>query len=220
MFSACVVNKQTGDEVCINFPITKEEFGICMSQIQVYDNVKENIRIKEYYDGEISLHGWMNLDQDIDELNYLANVIEREVDSFDYNKVSAVIEYLGSTYVSEVIKAIERLEDICLSEDIRTHDDLGKYWLIETGCYDIPEVVLRWIDFEKAGYDFEAELGEFTEFGFLETGGICISYSRRLDEIPEEYIITELYDNTEDLADDVNEFISESDIDWILSSVA
>ena len=65
----------------------------------------------------------------------------------------------------------ENLDDYNLYKDITNDYDLGYYWAVESGCYDLKSMghLANYIDFESFGRDirFESD-GDFTSFGWIE----------------------------------------------------
>ena len=65
----------------------------------------------------------------------------------------------------------ENLDDYNLYKDITNDYDLGYYWAIESGCYDVDKMgtLANYIDYESFGRDirFEAD-GGFTSLGWIE----------------------------------------------------
>lgn len=81
----------------------------------------------------------------------------------DEEKALAILEY------EDIQTLIDcDLDDYILYSDIHTHEDLGYYWLEESGCYDVPENLKFYIDYERYGRDVDMEsTGAFTDYGYL-----------------------------------------------------
>lgn len=79
---------------------------------------------------------------------------------------SAAVEYYGKEYVD-----LDNLDEYNLYTDIKDNYDLGYYWIVESGCYDLENMghLANYIDYEAFGRDinFEAD-GGFTSYGFIE----------------------------------------------------
>lgn len=101
----------------------------------------------------------------LDRLNELAEMME-SLNDHDQKKLEGIMEW-GTE--SNFIEAVENLENYILYEDINSEEDLGYYWLEESGCYEIPEHLRYYIDYEKFGRDMSINgNGMFTEYGWLE----------------------------------------------------
>jgi antirestriction protein len=78
----------------------------------------------------------------------------------------AAVEYFGRDYVD-----IEDLNDYNLYTDINDNYDLGYYWAVESGCYDLDKMghLSNYFDYEGFGRDIAIEAdGGFTSYGFIE----------------------------------------------------
>lgn len=108
--------------------------------------------------GEISEY------DNIQELNEYAQRLA-DLDKWDREKYAAMIEYWGRKYVD-----IDDIDDYSLYSDIETDYDLGYYWAVESGCYDLEKMghLANYFDYESFGRDirFEAD-GGFTSYGFI-----------------------------------------------------
>lgn len=101
----------------------------------------------------------------LDRLNEVAELLEG-LDEHDQKKVESIMEW-GTE--SNFIDAVENMDNYVLYEDINSEEDLGYYWLEESGCCEIPEHLRYYIDYEKFGRDMSINgNGMFTEYGWLE----------------------------------------------------
>jgi hypothetical protein len=58
-----------------------------------------------------------------------------------------------------------------LHTDIQNEYDLGYYWAVESGCYDLEKMgnLANYIDYEAFGRDINLETdGGFTSYGWIE----------------------------------------------------
>lgn len=117
-----------------------------------YETDIEGLRIGEY--------------SNISELNELAETLE-SLDKHDKKKLEALIEW-GVYDINSYAEAIENLDNYTLLEDVDTEEKLGNYWLIESGCYEIPDYLLSYLDTEAFGRDMAINGdGYFSRHGWI-----------------------------------------------------
>lgn len=96
-----------------------------------------------------------------DELNKVDNL-----DYFEREIFVAACEIWGYEYVD-----LDDLDDYRLYGDIENEYDLGYYWAVESGCYDLDKMgnLANYIDYEAFGRDIALESdGGFSMFGWIE----------------------------------------------------
>lgn len=101
----------------------------------------------------------------IEKLNEWANKIA-ELDKWDLETYAAAVEYWGVDYVD-----IDELDEYNLYTDITDCYDLGYYWAVESGCYDLEKMgnLANYFDYEAFGRDINMETdGGFTSKGWIE----------------------------------------------------
>lgn len=101
----------------------------------------------------------------IDEINTFCQSLS-ELDEYQSKVYAAAVEYYGREYVE-----IDELDEYNLYTDITDNYDLGYYWAVESGCYDLDKMgnLGRYIDYEGFGRDIALETdGGFTSYGFIE----------------------------------------------------
>lgn len=103
--------------------------------------------------------------ENIDELNeYCARLSDlSEWESLVY---AAAVEYWGEKYVD-----IDDLDSYSLLTDVKDEYDLGYYWAVESGCYDLEKMghLANYFDYSGFGRDINIEAdGGFTSYGFIE----------------------------------------------------
>lgn len=104
----------------------------------------------------------------IGELNELATKIEALAD-FDYEKLSAVMEWESSLTVAGIIDIIDNLDSYTLLPDVDDDAALGEYFSTELGVFDaFPETLRYYIDTEKYGRDLRLSLDMcYTSYGTI-----------------------------------------------------
>lgn len=88
------------------------------------------------------------------------------LDDYEQKLLLAAIDVWGYQYID-----LDDLDGYQLYEDIETDYDLGYYWAIESGCYDLEKMgtLANYIDFESFGRNirFESD-GGFSKYGWIE----------------------------------------------------
>ena len=104
----------------------------------------------------------------ISELNELAIKIE-ELADFDYDKLSAVMEWESSLTVAGIIDIIDNLDSYTLLPDVDDDAALGEYFSTELGVFDgIPDALRYYIDTERYGRDLRLSLDMcYTSYGTI-----------------------------------------------------
>ena len=107
----------------------------------------------------------INENESIEELNEYIQKLD-DLDEWDQKKYCAAVEYWGREYVD-----IDELENYILYPDITDNYDLGYYWAVDSGCYNLRDMghLSNYFDYEAFGRDIAIETdGGFTSFGFIE----------------------------------------------------
>jgi antirestriction protein len=108
---------------------------------------------------EISEHG------NIHELNEFIAQLD-SLSEWEQKTYLAAIEIWGKQYVD-----IDDIDNYNLYTDISNNYDLGYYWAVESGCYDLSNMghLANYFDYESFGRDIAIEAdGGFTSYGFIE----------------------------------------------------
>jgi len=98
------------------------------------------------------------------ELNEYVQAID-DLDVWDQRTFAAAVELWGN----DVDPA--DIDEYNLYSDIETDEDLGYYWVHESGCYDLSKMgnLANYIDYEAFGRDIRLESdGGHTSFGWIE----------------------------------------------------
>jgi len=174
----------------LSFPTTKEEVQALLSRIDV-DGVRyEELFITDY---DHNLAGIQNLGEyeSIDELNYLASLLE-DMDKWDLEKFEAAAVYGDhSESVQDLINLAQNLECYEYYPGVESYDGLGRYLIDELGYEEIPEQLEKYFDYESYAEAYVInEGGEFLESGFVfrNSVGFQEHYSGR-DDLPDEHRI-------------------------------
>lgn len=88
-----------------------------------------------------------------------------DLNAYELKSLEAAVEVFGN-------EALEfDIDDIVLLEDVNSHYDLGYYWAVDSGCYELDDrsVLSRYFDYEAFGRDIDFEsTGGFSSFGYVE----------------------------------------------------
>lgn len=152
----------------ITFPIDEDELNDVFKRIGLshYDEEMEyiNTGYEEYFftDWETFFVNDFEEFENIDEMNELAENLQY----WDEDTYSAACEIWGKKDIN-----IDKPDNYILYPNIETEEDLGYYWIEESGCYDSEDLgdLRNYIDYEKFGRDIALEIdGGFTRYGFIE----------------------------------------------------
>ncbi len=101
----------------------------------------------------------------IEELNEYAQRVE-DLTTWERETYAAAVEYWGREYVD-----IDEIDEYNLYTDITNEYDLGYYWAVESGCYDLEKMgnLANYFDYKAFGRDINMETdGGFTSYGWIE----------------------------------------------------
>lgn len=104
--------------------------------------------------------------EDIEALNETIEAYEN-LNEWEADTAAAAVECFGYS-LNEVL---ERIDEFNLYSDINDEYDLGYYWAVESGCYEVDakNPLSRYIDYEAFGRDINLETsGGFTSYGYIE----------------------------------------------------
>lgn len=147
----------------LELPASQEEIDAAFEKIGVADDTE----YEEYFitDYETDIEGLeIGEYENLDDLNELAERLE-ELDDIDRDTLQAVLEWQGG----DISDIIDSLDNYCLYPNIQSNEDLGNYWIFESGCYEVPENLQYYIDCEKFGRDLAMEGNGFmSSYGWIE----------------------------------------------------
>jgi hypothetical protein len=148
----------------LELPASDEEIQETFKKI----GVAEGSRYEEYFisDFETDIDG---LDvgeyENLEELNELAE----RIDNLDTEELE-IFQALMESVSSNIGNALDNVDNYYLMNDIKDDYDLGKYWIEESGCYEVPDNLKYYIDYEKFGRDIAMESdGYMTSYGWLQS---------------------------------------------------
>ena len=175
----------------LKLPATTEEVQALLKRIHV-DGVRyEEIFITEYKTDVPGLYDCLGEYENIDELNYLASLLD-DMEEWEAEKFAAAVEFGEHTgSVKGLINLAQNLDCFELYSGIEDEEDLGRYYIEEMCTLEIPEHLENYIDYEAYGRDMNMdENGRFVDRGYIvENGNSFIEHYSGRDDIPEEYRI-------------------------------
>lgn len=161
----------------LELPATEQEINELMVKIGLgyFDNEGEyvaGLEVDGIFYEEWAIHDYETDISGIevgewDNIWELSDMVEEldKLDKYDMKKVEAIMEYEGYG----IMEAIDKMDEYQLYTDITNEYDLGYYWMVESGCYEIPKHLENYIDYERFGRDITFDgRGMFTENGWLE----------------------------------------------------
>ncbi|MEA5142000.1 MAG: antirestriction protein ArdA [Oscillibacter sp.] len=171
----------------LKLPASTEDVQALLKRIGV-DGVRyEEIFITDYETDIPGLYDCLGEYESIDELNYLASLLE-ELDTGDMERFAAAVDYGEHTgSVKELINLAQNLDCYDFYPGVRDEEELGRIYIEDMDTLAVPEHLRNYIDYAAYGRDIAMEeSGHFTGDGYvLYTGGFTESYSGR-EDIPEE----------------------------------
>lgn len=145
----------------ITFPIDEDELE------KVFKRIGINEQYEEFFftDWDCSINLGFGEYESIDKINEIAEVLS----DWDEDLLAAACE----------IWNLDEVLDDCPDayyhySDINTDYDLGYYWVVESGCYDLDNLgfLSNYIDYEAFGRDYRLQSnGGFTNYGWIEYNG-------------------------------------------------
>lgn len=152
----------------IEFPITEDEFAEELRDIGI-----DGAQYEEYFftDWEYT-HDVVSLDLDFGEYQSVQSVNDTAEFLLELEKDGRLEAFAAMVEVFGVADALAvNYDDVLLYPDIHDDDDLGFYWVEESGTFDIAALgtLARYIDYERFGRDIRLESnGGFSSYGWVE----------------------------------------------------
>ena len=174
----------------LEFPTTTEEVQALLKQIGV-DGVRyESYFITEYKTDIPGLHEYLGQYESIDELNYLASLLD-DLEEWEREKFAAAVDLGEHNSVRELINLAQNLECYEFYPGVKIVEDLGRYLIDELGWEHIPESLVDYFDYEAYGSDFATnEGGDFYKSGYVSRNDVLfVEHYSGNDDLPEEHRI-------------------------------
>lgn len=157
----------------IEFPIEEDELNEVFQEIGMNYEDEEgeyiNVGYEEYFftDWDCDFDLDFGEYENINKVNELAEKLEEWAN--DEETLKAACEVWGFKYVID-----NSPDDYNLYPDIETDEELGYYWIEESGCYDLKAMgnLANYIDYEAFGRDIRLETDSgFSNYGWIEYVG-------------------------------------------------
>lgn len=175
----------------LKLPATIGEVQALLGRIHV-DGVRyEEIFITDYETDISGLYDCLGEHESIDELNYLASLLE-DMQEWEQEKFAAALDLGGHTgSVKDLINLAQNLDCFEHYPDIEDEEDLGRYYIEEMCALEVPEHLRNYIDYEAYGRDMNLdENGSFVNVGYIVRNGDSFTeYYNNRDDVPEEHRI-------------------------------
>jgi len=175
----------------ITLPATATDLYMLEQQLKTPNNSLD-VFICDSHSPLSCLHREIVTTGEIDELNYLAALLEK-ADEHQIKKLEAVCDSENDfESITKYIDFMFNTEYFTLIPDIRSHEALGRYYLYETALCDMPEEWKSGIRLDTFGKHIKSqEGGSFTREGYLiATGEPWKTSYHGKEDIPEEYCLT------------------------------
>ena len=174
----------------LKLPATTEEVQALLKRIHV-DGVRyEEIFITNYETAVDGLHGCLGEYESIDELNYLASLLD-DMEEWEAERFAAAVDFGEYNSAKDLINLAQNLDCFEFYSGIEDEEDLGRFYIEEMCMLEVPEHLEQYIDYEAYGRDMNLdEDGRFVNGGYVvRTGDSFTEYYNDRDDIPDEYRI-------------------------------
>lgn len=174
----------------LKLPATTGEVQALLKRIHVDGIRYEEIFITDYKTDIPGLHGCIGEYESIDELNYLAALID-DMEEWETEKFEAAIDFGEYNSVQDLINLTQNLDCFEFYSGIGDEEDLGRFYIEEMCTLEIPEHLQNYIDYEAYGRDMNLdEDGRFVDGGYVvRTGDSFTEHYSGREDLPYEHKI-------------------------------
>lgn len=173
----------------LSFPTTAEEVQALLKRIGI-DGVRyEEIFITDYETDIPGLYDCLGEYESIDELNYLAELLDGlnkgEMDIF----CAAVEKDEHSGSIKDMINLTQNLDCYDFYPGVTDDETLGRIYVEDIATIEVPEYLLPYFDYEAYGRDIRLEEGgHYAPGGYvLNNGNSFVEVYSGLEDIPDEH---------------------------------
>ena len=174
----------------LKLPAEKADVQALLQRIHVDGARYEEIFITDYETDIPGLYDMLGEYESIDELNYLAALLD-DMEPWEFEKFAAAVE-LGeyTSSVKDLINLSQNLDCYELYPGIEDEEDLGRYYIEEMCALEVPEHLANYIDYEAYGRDMCLDDGGiFADAGYIVQNGSHFIEHYNGKDIPDEYRI-------------------------------
>jgi len=174
----------------LKLPASTEEVQALLKRIHVDGARYGEIFITDYKTGVSGLRDSLGEYESIDELNYLASLLD-DMEEWELEKFEAAVDFGGYDSAKDLINLAGNLDCFDFYSGIEDEEDLGRFYIEEMCTLDVPEHLEQYIDYEAYGRDMNMdEDGLFVNGGYVvRTGDSPTEHYSGRDDIPDEYRI-------------------------------
>ena len=149
----------------IELPASEDEIQAVMERIGIDGEEYEEYFISDY-EAPFHIKEYVS----VTHLNEIAEALE-ELDEYEMYGFEAYIDQYGNRYLGDMEDAIEfaRSGEYHVMHECNDMTDVAHYYIDEAGIYDLPEIAVRYFDYDAFGCD----LGIDGTFVFLDNG-VCV----------------------------------------------
>lgn len=195
ILEAYIVNAQRHTEQApvaewVSLPTTGAELHEVFEHIGVDGGDPEQYAVVGYASPIDALAERLQPGASLDELNYLASLLERQRDE-DRDKFAAAVahgDHAGS--VADIINLTHNLDCYWLYPTVHNSEDYGHYLVNELDEPELPESAKKYFDYKSYGRDaVQEDGGSFTDYGYIYNNkNDYVEWYKDYD-VPQEYRI-------------------------------
>lgn len=149
----------------VKLPVPADKLDEVLARIGI-DGEYEEYFITDY---EASFAN-LNLSEytSIEALNEFAERLD-EMESWEVEKLAAVLEYETVSSITDIMGIIDHLDDFDILADVEDDEGLGRYYAEEFCTLEaVPEHLRSYFDYETYGRDIRLEsVGCYTSYGYV-----------------------------------------------------
>lgn len=187
-------NKETSG-AWLYFPTTKEDVSTLFKEIGLPNNADSGqYFIDEYKCGNSDLEKFLSIDSDIDELNYLANLVS-ELEDIEMTVFQTAIQTKECQSIKDAINIAYNTECFDIISDMGSWENIGAY-ITERNGFGVGVIgdLANYIDYAAYGRAYANDNGGyFVDDIYLEknSANATEKYNGNIESIPSEYLVTE-----------------------------
>jgi len=145
----------------LDLPTTPKKIKQCFKRIGINNSKHEEFIFTDYKSSIEGISKYISEYSNLNELNYLAYKLE-ELDDDDIKIYEAAIDLNGYVQsLADLINLTGNLDCFHCLYGLKDEYDLGYYWIVESGCYNLELLgkLADYFDYEAFGYDIALEQG-------------------------------------------------------------